>query len=95
MARIEARLDDTVIVVWRDGELSGDGLFVNPVNVEAALMDGARLGPPEGPYSETDHLSTPLGFCLIVERVLPDGYELRGDLPAERDARTEDGDDLF
>lgn len=91
MAQIEARFDDTIIVVWRDGEIAGDARYVKPLYIESFLYESTRLGPPEGPYSEGDHLLTALGFCLLANRILPEGTEYRGDLPADRESTDDDG----
>ncbi len=51
---------------WDDGQLSGDALLVRAIERAARAAVGRVLGPVEGPYSVTGHLSSSHGFTELV-----------------------------
>ena len=94
MAEITATLNGETLVTWRDGVLSG-GVWATQMYVNAAYCYGTRLGPPEGPHSFGNHLDTPLGVMLIASMTLPEGVQLQGDLPPERESTDDDGREVY
>ena len=68
---------------WDNGELFGDISLATAVQVEAALREGQPFGPPGGPYTLNNHLSSPLSALFLMREVF--GFqnllESEGDVP--------------
>ena len=66
-------------VTWHDGKLGGDPRAVAMLRGEAIQHEGRLIGPPEGPHTMTDHLSSALStVCLAVDVFAP-GFRITGE----------------
>lgn len=53
-------------ITWDNGALSGDGFAVDLVRLKARSMEGYLVGPPTGPWTDTEHLKDPLSTIFVV-----------------------------
>lgn len=96
MAQIRGYVDYEQVFVWTDGQVTGDPYYVRALYQADAEFQLTRLGPPEGPFSEGDHLETALGFTSLLGTItIDDGLVLQGDIPPDRDATDADGNWLL
>jgi hypothetical protein len=72
-------------LTWEDGKLSGDPLAILLVEGEAGKMEGRTVGPPEGPYTDGDHIKDPLSTLMLLTPLFVPGYTVVGDLPIRGD----------
>lgn len=68
-----------VKIAWQDGSLTGNGMAIRLVLMEAANLEGELVGPV-GQQTETKHLKSGLSAKLIINRVLADAV-FTGDVP--------------
>ena len=67
-------------VQWEDGRLSGDAGAVALALLLATTAD--PVGPPEGPYTERDHLQDPLSAIMLIRDLFQPGtVSVEGDIP--------------
>ena len=63
-------------LTWTDGALSGDPYAVARLRALASLLNGTRIGPPEGPNTMRDHLSSVYSALILVAEVFARGYSI-------------------
>ncbi len=68
-----------VRVTWQQGYLAGDAELIAEVQLQARLLDGQPVGPPEGPYTWTDHLCTATSALLLLRETLDVVTAFRGE----------------
>lgn len=96
MAQIRGYVDYQQVFVWTDGQITGTRYYVGNILAADARYQLTRLGPPEGPFSEGDHIETALGFMFLLGTIVTDdGLVLQGDIPPDRDAKDADGNWLL
>jgi hypothetical protein len=67
---------------WDNGSLSGDPALVAAAVERAAAQAGEHVGPVEGPYSTTHHLSYPISALInMSDLFIPSTLSLSGDVP--------------
>lgn len=76
-----------VTLTWTDGVVSGDDAeLVAQVQRLATDFEGALLGPPNGPYTTTQHLASPYTARMLMLLVLRYKAQLTaGALPRQAD----------
>lgn len=71
----------TYHVSWSPAGISGDEDAVRLIERRAAELDGALVGPPCGPYTDTKHLADPLSSFCLLEDVFDVITDALGDVP--------------
>ncbi len=56
-----------VTVAWTDGKITSDAEAVERLHLIAELSEGVCRGQPGGPYTTTDHLSSPYTACAMMK----------------------------
>lgn len=59
-----------VVVMWEDGELTGDYLVVHRAKTIAKALEGERVGPVCGPYTYSNHLADPISTIGILREII-------------------------
>lgn len=75
-----AKNGDKVTVMWEDGNLTGDYVTVKRAESLAKALEGERVGPVGGPYTESDHLLDPISTIMILREII-DITRVTGDAP--------------
>jgi len=75
-----AKNGDKVTVTWEDGKLTGDYVTVRRAESLAKMLEGERVGPVCGPYTESDHLSDPISTLVILREII-DITDITGNVP--------------
>lgn len=71
-----------VTVTWTDGALTGDTEAITRLKQMASALDGTLQGQPGGPYTMTDHLSSPYTACAMMKLLFERGTTTQhGKLP--------------
>lgn len=85
-ARSQSSTEHTVTVGWRDGEIYGDEAAVVAVRMASRVYDGALVGPPTGPFTETaeEHLASPVSAYQLMKNVLSRVSVVEGEIPEPR-----------
>jgi len=68
-------------IVWEDGVLSGDYYVVTLADIEMRVAEGVTVGPPEGPYTQTNHVTDPLSALILMIPLFDPDFHASGDLP--------------
>ena len=69
-------------IAWTDGTLTGDAETVDWLKHIATELDGTLQGQPGGPYTVTDHLSSPYTACALMRLMFERGTATQtGKLP--------------
>ncbi|RXT15324.1 hypothetical protein [Ammoniphilus sp. CFH 90114] len=56
-------------MTWHDdGTITGDHFLVDLIKYKAMRMEGEPVGFPEGPFTETNHLSSPLSVLFLASQ---------------------------
>jgi hypothetical protein len=55
------------------GTVAGDDVFIERLATEVRVRDGQRVGLPEGPFTQTNHLSSEVSTYLIARDLLIPG----------------------
>lgn len=66
-------------ITWADGTLSGDPLAVALLQGEARGHEGEPVGPPAGPYTDSNHLKSPISTIELIQQFIFDIEEMEGD----------------
>lgn len=85
-ARAPGATKVTVTAGWKDGEVYGDEAAVVLIRMASRVYDGALVGPPSGPFTETaeDHLGSPASAYQLMKQVLSRVSVVKGEAPAPR-----------
>lgn len=70
-----------ITVTWTDGALSGDADTAAWIETLATALDGTMQGQLGGPYTTTDHLSSPYTARALMRSVFPGTTTFTGALP--------------
>jgi len=69
-------------VAWTDGAITGDAEAVAALKQLADIFEGVTRGQPGGPYTTTDHLSSPYTACALMKDLFERGTTTQtGHLP--------------
>lgn len=72
-------------VTWDNGTLSGSPFAIEYLNRMAEWRDGEPVGPVLGPYTEHDHLTSPISAGILMAEMFGDSVEFTGDEPERED----------
>ena len=76
------RGDRRVTIAWTDGTITGDAEAVAALKQMAQIFEGVPRGQPGGPYTTTDHLSSPYTACVMMRDLFERGSTTQhGSLP--------------
>jgi len=71
----------TATLVWDDGIISGDFRLVEQLKDDAKAYEGRTIGFPDGPQSQTEHLSNPYGAAWLMAQLFkPKTLQVIGNL---------------
>jgi len=62
-------------VVWIAGRCFGDDRTLLVIEGIVADAEGDRVGPQEGPYTRTNHMSSDLSAFILVTQAFESGWE--------------------
>lgn len=76
------RGDKRVTIAWTDGKITGDADAVATLQAMADALEGTVQGQFGGPYTVTDHLSSPYTACAMMKLLFERGTTTQtGKLP--------------
>lgn len=70
-----------VTISWEDGALSGDDWLVSLVEHAAVIHNGTAVGPPTGPVTMCNHLSSGLSTLVLIKLAGVHIKSVTGDQP--------------
>lgn len=73
---------ETYTVTWEAGEVRGDLEAVEAIQRRARYWEGRIVGPPTGPFTETDHLRSALSAILVMDSVFQEILSTKGRIPS-------------
>lgn len=69
-------------MTWHDnGTLTGDCFLVDLIKFKAQRLEGKPVGFPNGPFTERNHLSSPLSVLFLAYQYYDIIIESSGDIP--------------
>lgn len=69
-------------ITWTDGALTGDADAIQMLRTLAAALEGTVQGQPGGPYTTTDHLTSPYTARALMKTLFERGtISQTGSLP--------------
>lgn len=71
-------------VRWHDGKLEGDPVAVEELTYRARLLEGELVGPGDGPFTTTRHLSSGVSTVSLIQELMVDPLFI-GDVPQRSD----------
>lgn len=69
-------------VTWADGKLEGDDAATVCAALRIKAYDGEYVGPPEGPLTKRNHVSSGLSTFVILRDFFEPGAQLSGTVPS-------------
>ncbi len=69
-------------VTWDDGKLEGDPFLVEAFQRADKRFTGWLIGPPQGPATSRNHLSSGLSTLYLADRVFLGPFQTTGGVPS-------------